>query len=210
MPKPWLLYDTEIREIPYTGGEKEEGLIYCDGWRDYSNMTITVICTYSWLTDEYGIFMQDNLYEFQQLVYQHEQIMGFNSIGFDDHVCKANGIDVTTTYDILCEFYRAAGLNAHPDWKMLKLRKDDGDEEAEILLSKYKGYRLEDICQANFGVGKSGNGQNAAKLWQQGKYGQIVNYCLRDVWLTKLLVDKRDCLISPVDRGVELYLREPA
>lgn len=208
--KPWTIYDAEILEIPYTGGDKEERLLYCDGWRDYSNMTITVICTYSWLTDEHGIFMQDNLDEFQQLIDQSEHVFGFNSIGFDDEVCASNGLKVKTTYDILREFYRAAGLDPNPDWKGMSARKKAGDKEAEALLNQYKGYRLEDICQANFGVGKSGNGQNAAKLWQQGKYGQVSNYCLRDVWLEKQIVDRRDCLISPVDRGVELYLREPA
>jgi hypothetical protein len=209
MTKHWLAYDCEIKQIPYTGGDKEEGLLYCDGWRDYANMDITVIAAYNYADDSYGIFLEDNFQEFQQLAEQSEHIFGFNSHSFDDNVCAENGIKVRTTYDFLRETYRAAGLNPSPPWDELSRLKKAGDKEAEELLAKYKGYRLQDIAMANLGVGKSGSGDNAAKLWQQGKFGQVINYCTRDVWLLKRLIDKRDCIISPVDQGVELYLREP-
>jgi len=207
--KPWILYDIEIKEIPYTGGEKEEGLIYCDGWRDYEHMTVTVISAYSYADDSYSIFLQDNLEEFQQLLDESEEIIGFNSESFDDLVCAAIGLKVRTTYDILREAYRAAGLNPNPDWESLGKRKKAGDKEAEALLNHYKGYRLQDIAMSNLGVGKSGSGDNAAVLWQRGQLGKVINYCQRNVWLSKRIFDKRDCLISPVDQSVELFLREP-
>ena len=46
------------------------------------------------------------------------------------------------------------------------------------------GYSLELLTQANLGVRKSGTGELAPVLWQQGKYQKVINYCLRDVKLT--------------------------
>ena len=36
-------------------------------------------------------------------------MIGFNSLSFDDKLCKAHGIEVETTYDILCEVRQATG-----------------------------------------------------------------------------------------------------
>ncbi len=207
--KPWLLYDVKIKQIPYTGGEKEVGLLYCDGWRDYSNMDITVICSYNYADDSYGVFLKDNLDDFQELVDKSEEIVGFNSESFNDEVCRANGLRIKTTYDLLKETYRAAGLKSPPPWDDLKQKEDAGDTEAKRQRDIYRGFKLQDIAIANLGVGNLGNGDNATKLWQQGQYGKVTNYCMRDVWLEKQIFDKRDCLISPVDNSVELFLRDP-
>ena len=37
---------------------------------------------------------------------------------------------------------------------------------------------------------KTGYGGNAPVLWQQGKIGQVIDYCLNDVYLTTLLYFK--------------------
>jgi len=187
-----IIYDIEIIEIPPKKGEEPiPGLKYCQGWRDYTGMHISCICAYELGTGDYRVFLQDNFHAFQELVNQCEWIIGFNSQRFDDEVCRSNGIQITTNYDLLLETWSAAGINPAGPF---------GDA--------HKGFRLEDIAQANLGTGKSGEGANAAVLWQQGKFGQVIDYCLRDVRLTAQLWERRANLISPVD-GSELCLREP-
>ena len=47
------------------------------------------------------------------------------------------------------------------------------------------GYSLEKIAQANLGYGKTGTGANAPELWQLGKKEEVINYCLKDIQITK-------------------------
>ena len=187
-----IIYDIEIIEIPPKKGEELiPGLKYCKGWQDYEGMHISCICAYELATGDYRVFLKDNFSAFQNLVRQSDLIIGFNSERFDDEVCRANGLYVRTNYDLLLETWSAAGVNP-----------------AGPFGAAHKGFKLEDIAQANLGVGKSGEGANAAVLWQEGKFGQVIDYCLRDVRLTAQLWERRANLISPVD-GSELCLREP-
>ena len=54
----------------------------------------------------------------------------------------------------------------------------------------HNGFTLNSFAEANYGMGKTGNGGLAPVLWQQGKRGEVIDYCLNDVYLTKLLFDK--------------------
>jgi hypothetical protein len=187
-----IIYDIEIIEIPPKSGEDPiPGLKYCQGWRDYAGMHISCICAYELATGDYRVFLEDNFQAFQELANQSEWVIGFNSERFDDEVCRANGIQISTNYDLLLETWSAAGVNP-----------------AGPFGAAHKGFKLDDIAQANLGVRKSGEGANAAILWQQGKFGQVIDYCLRDVRLTVQLFSRRGHLISPVDGSI-LTLREP-
>jgi DEAD/DEAH box helicase domain-containing protein len=185
-----LIYDCEIiRCIP--SREIEPELEYCKGWDDFDGMGLSVIGVWDLKEDIPRVFLGDNSEEFQTLVKDREHIIGFNSLAFDDNLCAANGIAVTTTYDLLCEVRAASGQPRHytPD------------------LTR-GGYSLDALARTNLEISKSGSGSLAPKLWQQGEYGAVIDYCLRDVMLTKRLFEKRDRLTDPVD-GSPLCLREP-
>lgn len=49
------------------------------------------------------------------------------------------------------------------------------------------GWNLDAICKRTFGVGKSGHGADAPKLFQAGKWGALFTYCLNDVQLMRRL-----------------------
>ena len=171
-----IIYDCEIiKAIGKKGEERTEGIEYCDGWRDFEGMGISVICTYDYTTDRYGAFCEDNFDDFRELVQKSNgPIVGFNSLSFDNKLCAANSIDVSKSksYDILVEIWKSVGLGS------------------EFKFTTHVGFGLDAVVEANFGLGKTGHGANAPIQWQREEYGRVIRYCLDDVWLTKKVLDK--------------------
>lgn len=192
-----IVYDCEIEkgilgrdELPL------EGIEYCRGWKDFGGMGISCIGAYDYLTDQYRVFCRDNFNEFEELADCRQAVIGFNSIAFDNPLLAANGIEICAdrAYDVLVEVWIAAGLGPTFEYPT------------------HLGFGLEQLCQANLGIGKTGHGAQAPVLWQTGKIGSVIDYCLRDVWLTKKLVDLIDrdgCLKDPRDPSKTLTIRRP-
>ncbi|NNF99790.1 MAG: hypothetical protein HKM93_10460 [Desulfobacteraceae bacterium] len=184
-----LVYDLEIvNAIPPNGrpGSASDlfydfydgrlgGISYCGGWEDYGRMGIAVICAYDYGTDAFRVFCNDNLYEFQNLVDGHDVVAGFNIVHFDNRVCRENGIVIgpDRSYDLLCEIW--AGLGMGP----------------EFVPDTHCGYGLDACGRANeLRLAKNGRGDRAPVMWQCGQIGSVIDYCMRDVWLTKQLIDR--------------------
>jgi len=177
-----IVYDVEIRRcIPPRVGRALSGVEYCGGWEDFEGMGIACIGVYDYADGVASVFLDDNLADFQALVDAREHVIGFNSLSFDDRLCAAHGIRVQTTYDLLREVRLASGQPG---------------EYARGLTRA--GYTLDALAQANLGIAKSSSGEDAPRLWQQGKIGAVVSYCLRDVGITRRLFDHRAALKDPV------------
>lgn len=191
--KPFLVYDCEIIKGILGKNERPvEGVEYCAGWRDFPNMGISVIGAYDYWDDRYRVFCDDNFDEFKVLAAERSPV-SFNGIAFDDQLCRANGIPVTTEYDLLVETWAAAGLGP------------------EFRYPSHTGYGLDAICEFNALGRKTGNGALAPVLWQQGKHGQVIDYCLQDVRLTVRLLDlvlSRGAITCP-KTNVTLTMRRP-
>ena len=165
-----LIYDCEIIKCIPTGARFSE-YEYCEGWDDFKNMGISVIGFYSdkipWssLFNAYSHSLKpfDN---FQRIIDNESQIIGFNSKNFDDKLCQTNGINITTTYDLLEEI-RIAAFGS-PDWQDTP---------------KGFSYSLDAIARANGRV-KTGSGALAPQLWQEGRKQEVIDYCINDVKLT--------------------------
>jgi hypothetical protein len=169
-----IIYDIEIkRSILGKREQPVDGIEYCAGWHDHANMGISCICAYDYADGRYRVFMEDNLHAFADLVAARELIVGFNSISFDNAVCAHNGIHVPEekSYDILVELWRGAGLGPKFEYPT------------------HAGFGLDATCAANFGTRKSGNGALAPVLYQRKQFGELVDYCMNDVVLTKQLLD---------------------
>ena len=111
-------------------------------------------------------------------------------MSFDDNLCRANGIQIQTTYDLLSEVRIASGQPPH-----------------YVKGKTRAGYSLERLAQENLGYGKSGQGALAPLLWQRGNYGAVADYCLGDIHITRVLFNRRLRLIDP-NSGAVLILRE--
>jgi len=192
-----IIYDCEIiNAIPNRDGSTIKGITYCEGWHDHKNMGVSVTGVYDYHEDRYRVFCYDNRAEFAKLIAERDLCVGFNSIPFNNALLLACGWPAPLeekSYDLLRETWAAAGLGAAFDFKT------------------HGGYGLDAMCACNFGTTKSGNGALAPVLWQQGRRGEVIDYCLNDIRLTKQLFDSvlvGKPLISPKDGG-QLVLRKP-
>ncbi|MBS1188942.1 MAG: hypothetical protein H6R10_734 [Rhodocyclaceae bacterium] len=161
-----IVYDIEIkRAIQAPGEERIPGIEYAEGWHDHAGMGIACICAFDLIEQRYRVFQDDNLDAFADLVEKRPHVVSFNGHRFDDLVCQAAGIDIPAekSVDIAARIWAAAGCatGRHP-----------------------KGLGLDDLCRINGIGGKTGDGALAPVLWQQGKRGAVVDYCLADVKLT--------------------------
>lgn len=176
--KTILIYDCEI--IKAIRDPKKVDLAhieYCNGWDDYENMGISVIGV-NYITlgldKVFNHTINTGIKAFQKGLDVTDVLVGFNNQSFDDKLLKANGFiipDTITNYDLLAEIWEGAGLGR------------------EFVYPTHAGFGLDAICKAN-GLGeKSGDGANAAVLWQKGKYQEVIDYCENDIKLTRKLFD---------------------
>ena len=131
-------------------------------WNDHHLMGISVGCLFDFKTLDYKFYMDDNLEEMVKRLNDAEIVTGFNIIAFDNKLLNASCQEQLRPdlnfYDLLVES-RAA-------------RKVDQYQ---------KGMRLENHLQGTFGEGKSGDGADAPRLWQERRLGELMTYITRDV-----------------------------
>lgn len=179
-----LIYDCEIIKavpIDYKNEAPIEGIEYCKGWDDHENMGISVIGTYSNLDKATRVFVNEYdfdkamypgsypLKQFQKMLNMCDVLVGFNNQHFDDNLIKANGFtipDKVVNYDILVEMWRAVGI------------------KPPFVFPTHAGYSLKQTCEVNKLNTKTGDGGNAAIMWQRGKYQEVIDYCLNDIKIT--------------------------
>lgn len=192
-----VIYDIEIKKAIANKHEARlQGVEYCDGWHDHENMGISVIGVYDYDQDRYRVFCEDNFAEFQKLIESTDVVAGFNSIAFDNAVCRAHGIEVPDdkSYDLLVELWLSHNL------------------APKFHYPTHIGFSLDAVASININHQKTGHGAYAPVQWQRGEVGNVVDYCLADVWLTKQLIDKVIAdgkLISPRDRDVTVDITPP-
>ncbi len=187
-----LVGDAEIKKaIPDWDEEAIPGIEYCKGWNDHANMGISVMGAYSTTTGRNHVFMDDNKEAFIEAVESCDLFVGFNSVAFDAKLVEAAWgykIPAHKHYDIYKQIQKAKGHSG-----------------------RVKGYGLDPMAQANLGIGKTGNGAEAPIDWQQGRLGNVIDYCLNDInitwWLFCQIMDT-GTLIDPLS-GVPFFVARP-
>jgi len=154
-----IIYDVEIIRATYPKDQpKDPALEYCK-WSDYLNMGISIITVYvshgfnsypagirTFINQESKIPYE--FPDFRLLLEEQPIVLGFNSPRFDDKVAAANGIEITTNYDIFARTRAAA---------------EGGGT-----------YSVKNLAAAN-GLYK-GEGALAPILWQMGKRDEVIAY----------------------------------
>jgi len=187
-----FIFDIEIENpIPSPGVEPINGIKYAKGWDFPATMGIACIGVYDYTADKYRVFGEFELDEFKEFTISHDVAVGFNNIRFDNKVLAACDIVIPAakSYDLLAEIQSAIG-------------------------SYQKGCKLNDVIKANFpnSAGKTGDGAEAPILWQRGYHTKVIDYCLNDVRLTKMLLDRVlrfGWLNSPLDPSKQLRIKRP-
>lgn len=203
-----IIYDCEILNAIPDDKVWYPDISYCEGWRDFPGMGISCIGLYWSHTEKFYLVEKDYVGQynnnlslettletgfdfFRQLITKDKLIVGFNSISFDDNLCKANQISVKTKIDLLCEVRIAS--NQPPFY-----HKD---------LSR-PGYSLNAIARANnLGEKLLSGGAEAPILWQRGEREIVRQYCLHDVLLTKKIFEL-DAVADPTNGKILTLKKE--
>jgi hypothetical protein len=111
-------------------------------------------------------------------------LVGFNSTEFDVPCFQGYTGAVLTSpqFDILQAVWQAVGKRS-------------------------KGWKLDDICQRTIGEGKSGTGEGAPKLFAEGRFGELFDYNLSDVYLTRKLYNhivQVGTVVGPDEKPLQL------
>ena len=149
------------RDIVYFDLETQRTANDVGGWGYKHKMGISVAVTYSTKLGEYRIFRECETADLIHQLVRADLVIGFNHVGFDYEVLMGQSIfdfrDQLQNLDLL------------------------------IDLEKKLGHRLklDAVAAATLGTGKTADGLEAIRWWQQGKLAEIAEYCCFDVKVTK-------------------------
>ncbi len=159
-----VVYDLETKTKPETKAD----------WVDYPKMGISVGCSYDFSTGEYGVYLDDNLGALIDLLNSADMVTAFNHVHFDNklltgvaaHLGIPQKLDIRLNYDMLVESRAGAKVGMFA-----------------------KGFKLDAHLKATLGdeAMKTGSGAMAPDLYQAGKLGEVISYCLADVHRERLL-----------------------
>jgi hypothetical protein len=131
------------------------------GWNNKGAMGMSIGVTYSTQAGKYVIYSEARVGDLMDELVQADVVVGFNHISFD--------------YAVL-EGYRPVYLAEQ--CVSLDLMVDIEQKIGHRL-------KLESIASASLGKGKSAQGLDAIRWWQEGRILDIAEYCCYDVKVTK-------------------------
>jgi DNA polymerase elongation subunit (family B) len=132
---------------------------------DTNILRVSVIGAYLSWTNEYIIFFEEEVDDFINLLKKADLVVGFNHIWFDLPVLnKYANFNLTTLncYDIMLAFESQAGFKI----------------------------RLNDLAMSNVGASKTDSFQFYRNYHLEGKWYELSDYCIHDVFLTEKLFKK--------------------
>jgi DEAD/DEAH box helicase domain-containing protein len=154
-----LILDLETRRLANDLGEGGEG------WRALRQGLggASAIVIWSTSSGRPHLYDDNSVYDAVALLESCDLLLSFNGVGFDIPVLEGlshNSINIKYHLDLLQIVWEALGC-------------------------KGKGYTLDDIAQRTLGHGKTGDGKDAPALAEEGRFGELFQYCLDDVCLTR-------------------------
>jgi hypothetical protein len=160
---PFFPSPTMPRDIVYFDLETRRTANDVGGWGNKHKMGVSVAVTYSTKLQEYLIYTEDEISDLVHQMVRADLVVGFNHISFDYEVLLGH-----TVFDFR-EQLRSLDLLVELEQKL--------------------GHRLklEAVAAATLGTGKTADGLEAIRWWQQGKMAEIAEYCCYDVKVTKCI-----------------------
>ena len=129
------------------------------GWAHIDKLGISVACAYDSKTGEMLSFTEDKMKDLIALC-KERLVVGYNIVGFDLKVMAPYGLDSRRidVFDIMLDVQATSGR------QFLK---------------------LDVIAKGTLGSAKSADGLQAVEWYRQGKIDKIIEYCKKDVEITK-------------------------
>ncbi|NLA08407.1 MAG: hypothetical protein GX873_01805 [Parcubacteria group bacterium] len=145
------------------------------GKQNLKMLDVSLIGVYSYKRDEYIGFEEKDFPLFEKMLKETGAIIGFSIYNFD--------------LPLISKLYNNYDFSKYIILDILK----------EIEEKRGHRIKLDDLAQANIGVGKNGNGLEAIELYREGKIDELKKYCLNDVKITKelyeLILEKGEIII---------------
>lgn len=135
------------------------------GGRDHlDQLGVTIVGVYDYSRNQYQVYEEKDLGQFQNVLIDASLIIGFNLVGFDLPVLQPYlTIDINNlpVFDIMLDFQKKLGHRIG----------------------------LDSLAKATLGIGKTGHGLDAIRFYREGRMQELKDYCLNDVKVTKDIFD---------------------
>lgn len=128
----------------------------------------SALCIYDSETLRYHVYDKHTLMSGIDHLNSADLIVSFNGKNFDVPCLEGiTGFAINDShYDILDEIWRKLGQK------------------------RFKGWGLGKIAFRTLGLAKTDTGEHAPKLFEQGRFGELFDYCINDVHLTRMLYNQ--------------------
>ena len=157
--------------------ETQLGAHEVGGWKNAHRMKVSCAVLFDATDQEFHAYREDELPRFFERIKRTSLVVGFNIKRFD--------------YNVLAPY---TDLDLH------------GLNTLDLLDRVYRhlGYRisLQGLASATLGTAKSADGMLALRWWKQGKIDKIIEYCRKDVEIT------RDLLLFAAENGYLLFFNK--
>ncbi len=131
---------------------------------DLSRMELAIVAIHDSETDEYTSYSKEELTKLWPIIETADVLIGYNSNSFDIPL-----------------------LNNYYPGDLTKIRSLDLLVEVQNALGRR--LRLQSLAEGTLKVGKSGDGLQSVRWWQEGLYDKVREYCIQDVRITRRLYD---------------------
>lgn len=131
---------------------------------DVTRLDLAVVAIHDSATGEFSSYTQEELPKLWPIIEQADVLIGFNSDTFDIPL-----------------------LNKYYPGELTRIRSID--LLVEVQKSLGRRIRLQSLAEATLGVGKSGDGLQSVRWWQEGLHDKVREYCIMDVRITRQIYD---------------------
>ncbi len=132
--------------------------------QDVTRLDLAVVAIHDSETGEFSSYSQEELPKLWPIIEKADTLIGFNSDTFDIPL-----------------------LNKYYPGDLTQIRSIDLLVEVQQVLGRR--IRLQSLAEATLKVGKSGDGLQSVRWWQEGLYDKVREYCIQDVKITRQLYD---------------------
>lgn len=145
-------------------------------WARKDLMGFSVGCLFDYRSGDYEVYLKHDIQRLAQRLNTADLIVGFNIVGFDNELIRAQGGDLKPdselkNYDLLYHSRIAMGWSEGARYPS-QMRLDDH------LLSTFGEHLM-----------KTEDGAMAPKMWREGRIGEVISYCLADVRRERMLFE---------------------
>lgn len=128
------------------------------------DLELTICCIHDSETDSFDSFFKEDLARLWKVLEQADVLVGYNSDHFDIPI-----------------------LNKYYPGDLTKIRSIDLMKEVAAVIGRR--VKLDSLAEGTLGKKKSADGKMAMVWWKEGNLKKLRDYCLRDVEITKNILD---------------------